>query len=56
VEAAQQQDAANRAYIQNVTGSGSQGASEEIAKLADLRDRGLITESEFQQAKAKALS
>ena len=56
VEAAQQQDAANRAYIQDVTGSGSQGASEEIAKLADLRDRGVITESEFQRAKAKALS
>ena len=55
-EAAQQQDAASRAYIQSVAGSASQGASEEVARLADLRDRGVITESEFQQAKAKALS
>ena len=54
--AAQQADAANRAYIQSVAGSGSQGASEEIGRLADLRDRGVISEAEFQQAKAKALS
>jgi Short C-terminal domain/Phospholipase_D-nuclease N-terminal len=55
-DAAQQADAANRAYIQSVAGSGGQGAAEEVARLADLRDRGVITETEFQQAKAKALS
>jgi Short C-terminal domain/Phospholipase_D-nuclease N-terminal len=53
---AQQQDAAAREYIQSVAGSGSQSASEEITRLADLRDRGVISEAEFQTAKAKALA
>jgi multidrug resistance efflux pump len=33
----------------------SGGAADEIARLADLRDRGVISDAEFQQAKAKAL-
>ncbi|MGH9286934.1 MAG: SHOCT domain-containing protein [Acidimicrobiales bacterium] len=55
VRAAQAQDAAMRDYVQNVAGSGGGGAADEIARLADLRDRGVISEAEFQQAKAKAL-
>jgi len=55
VEAAQAQDAQMRAYIQSVNTSGG-GAADEIARLADLRDKGLLSEQEFQQAKAKALS
>ncbi len=56
-EAARQQDASARAYIQSVAGSSSGGgAADELARLADLRDRGVITDAEFQQAKAKALS
>jgi hypothetical protein len=51
---AQAQDAAMRQYVQNVAGSGG-GAADEIARLADLRDRGVISEAEFQQAKAKAI-
>jgi hypothetical protein len=47
-------DAANRAYIQSVAGSG--GAADEIAKAAALRDSGAITDDEFQAIKAKALS
>ncbi len=47
-------DAAARAYIQGVAGGGS-GAADEIARLAELRDKGVITEAEFQQGKAKAL-
>jgi hypothetical protein len=54
VEAAKAQDAAMRQYVQNVT-AGSGGAGE-IARLADLRDRGVLSETEFQQAKAKALA
>ncbi len=54
--AARQQDAAARSYIQSVAGSSSGGAADELARLADLRDRGVITDAEFQQAKAKALS
>jgi hypothetical protein len=49
------QEAAFRAHVQSVAGS-SGGSADEIAKMADLRDRGVITEAEFQQAKAKALT
>jgi hypothetical protein len=51
---AQAQDAAFRSYVQNVAGSGG-SAADEISRLADLRDRGVISEAEFQQAKAKAI-
>ena len=56
IEAFKQQDAAMRQYVQSVAGSGggSSGA-DEIAKLADLRAKGVLSEEEFQQAKAKAL-
>jgi Short C-terminal domain/Phospholipase_D-nuclease N-terminal len=57
-EHAQQQAAAQeaqlRTYVQNVASTGG-GSADEIAKLADLRDRGVISEAEFQAAKAKAL-
>jgi len=47
--------AAQEEYLRSVVGSSS-GASEEIARLADLRDKGAITEEEFQALKAKALA
>jgi hypothetical protein len=50
---AQAQDAAFRDYVQNVAAGG--GTADELTKLADLRDKGVISEAEFQQAKAKAL-
>ena len=56
VQAAQAQDAAMREYVQNVAGRGGGGAADELAKLAQLRDQGVLSEAEFQQAKAKALS
>jgi hypothetical protein len=52
---AQAQDAAVRQYVQSVAGSEGGGAADEISRLADLRDRGVISEAEFQQAKTKAL-
>jgi hypothetical protein len=55
VREAQAQDAQLRQYVQNVAGSGGGSAADEIARLADLRDRGVISETEFQQAKAKAI-
>jgi multidrug resistance efflux pump len=55
IHAAQQQEAALRGYVQSVASSGGSGAADEIARLADLRDRGAISEAEFQQAKAKTL-
>ena len=54
VDAAQQRDDHFRSYVQDVTAAPSPAA--EVAQLADLRDRGLLDEAEFQKAKAKALS
>lgn len=53
--AAQAQADAQRAYIQSVAGPAAPSASEEIARLADLRDKGTISEEEFTALKAKAL-
>ncbi len=55
IQRAQQQDAAMRQYVQSVTSSSGGGAADEIARLAQLRDQGVLNEAEFQQAKAKAL-
>jgi hypothetical protein len=49
-------EGASRCSLQETVGSGSGSTAEEIAKLADLRDKGEIGEAKFQQAKAKALS
>ena len=54
VQAAQAQDAAARAYIQDAAGSRS--TADELARLADLKDKGVIDDAEFQQLKAKALA
>ena len=53
-EDAQAADQAMRAYVRDAAGSG--GPADELAKLADLRDRGVISDAEFQQSKAKVLS
>jgi hypothetical protein len=42
-------------YIKSVAGSGSTSSAEEIARLADLKDKGVLSEEEFAAAKAKAL-
>jgi hypothetical protein len=51
--AAQAQDAATRQYIQNTVASSS--PAEEIAKLADLKAKGVIDDAEFQRLKAQAV-
>jgi hypothetical protein len=53
---AQAADAATRAYIQQTVGSGTGNSADELAKLADLKAKGLISDEEFQQAKAKVLA
>jgi hypothetical protein len=53
-QAAAAQDAAMRQYVQQVT-SDTGGGAAEVAKLAELRENGVISEAEFQAAKAKAL-
>ncbi len=54
VQQAQQQDEAFRGYVQQAAGSGS--SADQLAKLADLRDRGVITAEEFEREKAKILA
>ena len=55
-QAAADQDAAMRKYVQSVAGSGGTSKADEIARLAKLRDDGVLTDAEFQQAKASALA
>ena len=51
---AQQQDQEFRSYVQEA--AGSQSSADQLAKLADLRDRGVITAEEFEGEKAKVLA
>jgi hypothetical protein len=53
VQQAQQQDRELRAYVQDA--AGSQSSVDQLAKLADLRDRGVISAEEFTREKAKVL-
>lgn len=48
-------DRAQREYIRSAAGSGG-GVAEELEKLASLKERGVLSESEFQAQKAKLLS
>jgi hypothetical protein len=52
VRQAQQQDAAFRDYVRSTASS----PADDIAKLEDLRAKGVITDDEFQRAKEKALA
>jgi len=54
VRQAQQQDREARRYIQEAAGSPT--SAEQLSKLADLRDRGVITADEFEREKAKILA
>ncbi len=51
---AQQEDQEFRRYVQQA--AGSQNSADQLAKLADLRDRGVITTEEFEREKAKVLA
>jgi hypothetical protein len=53
MQRAQAQEAATRAYIQQVA---TTSPADELARLADLRERGVIDEAEFQALKAKAMA
>ena len=52
-EAAAAQDKAARQYIQQVTTTSS---ADELAKLADLKAKGVIDDAEYASLKAKALA
>jgi type VI protein secretion system component VasK len=53
---AQQQDAEARAYIQETAGSSPASSADQLSKLADLRDHGVISAEEFDREKAKVLA
>ena len=52
---AQQNEQAFSQYVRQTAGAGTTSTADELAKLADLRDRGTISDEEFQHAKAKLL-
>ncbi|HEU4547002.1 MAG TPA: SHOCT domain-containing protein, partial [Microlunatus sp.] len=54
VAQAQARDQAFQSYVRETAGTG--GSVDQLAKLADLRDRGVINDAEFEQQKAKVLS
>src|SRR5258708_37765785 len=53
---AQAQDEAYRSYIQQAASESPASTADQLAKLADLRDRGVITADEFEREKAKVLA
>jgi Short C-terminal domain/Phospholipase_D-nuclease N-terminal len=54
---AQRQDEAYRSsYIQQDTPNGPATTADQLAKLADLRDRSVISAEEFEREKAKVLA
>ena len=59
VRDAQKQEEAFRSYVRDAAGSGSNGGNgqaDQLSKLADLRDQGIISNEEFERGKAKILS
>jgi hypothetical protein len=54
VEHAQHNERQFRQYVQDV--AQPTGVADELAKLADLRDRGAITDEDYESAKAKLLA
>ena len=54
VQEAQARDQQFRSYVQEAAGDGTSTA-DQLNKLADLKDRGVISDSEFEQQKAKIL-
>jgi hypothetical protein len=56
VKQANQQDQAFRQYVQQAAESSPASTADQLTKLADLRDRGVITADEFDREKAKLLA
>ena len=59
VKQARESEAAFQDYIRKTAGTpegGGGGATAELARLADLKEKGAITPEEFEKAKAKVLA
>jgi ABC-type multidrug transport system fused ATPase/permease subunit len=55
VQEAQARDQQYRSYVQQAAAGNGASAADQLSKLADLRDRGVISDSDFEQQKAKIL-
>jgi Short C-terminal domain/Phospholipase_D-nuclease N-terminal len=55
VAQARHQDAEFRQYVQQAAASSPASTADQLSKLADLRDRGVISAEEFEREKAKVL-
>jgi ABC-type multidrug transport system fused ATPase/permease subunit len=53
---AQSQDKAFRQSVQQATATAPASTADQLAKLADLRDQGVISQEEFERQKAKILA
>ena len=53
---ARKQDQEFRSYVQQAAASSPASTADQLAKLADLRDRGVISAEEFEREKAKVLA
>ncbi len=56
VRGARQQDREFRHYVQQAAASAPASVADQLSKLADLRDRGVISAEEFEREKAKVLA
>jgi uncharacterized membrane protein YcjF (UPF0283 family) len=56
LQQAQAQQAAFRDYVRQAADAPPTDKADQVAKLADLRDRGILTDEEFEREKAKALA
>ena len=53
---AREQDAEFRGYVQEAAADSPASTADQLAQLADLRDRGVITAGEFEREKTKVLA
>ena len=53
---ARQQDAELRGYVQEAAADSPASTADQLAKLADLHDRGVISAQEFERQKTKVLA
>jgi hypothetical protein len=53
---AAKRDAQFRSYVQEAAATSAASPADELAKLADLRDKGVITAEEFEQQKRQVLA
>jgi len=52
---AKRQQQAFDAYVKDAAGTSGQSTADDLAKLADLKQQGVLTEAEFEAQKAKLL-